>query len=65
MLSRMWWKWLALTILHVIVFELLDAIFDKDISISFAEMGLLAFVILWCESQDEAKRRKEPRHDNQ
>lgn len=56
MLTRTWLQWLALTILTGIFVALLDAIFNTNTPMSFAELGFIAFVSIWCAKQDEAKR---------
>lgn len=53
------YKWLALTFLYIIAFRVLDYILGVSIVFSFFDVGLFAFIILWCEQQDKLKKEGE------
>lgn len=51
---------MALTFLYVIAFRLLDYFLGDFLGVSivfsFFDVGLFAFIILWCEQQDKINR---------
>lgn len=54
--SGLFYKWVLITLFNAVAFSILDYIFSVKMPPSFLEAGFLAFVILWCEQQDQIKK---------
>lgn len=54
--SGLFYKWVLITLSNAVVFSFLDYIFSINTPLTFLDAGFLAFVILWCEQQDQIKR---------
>lgn len=52
----LFYKWLGLTFVSSLIFNVLDSLFGVTTSITFFEAGFINFMVLWCAGQDKIKK---------